>query len=490
MKKLIVILLLFTSCGKINFVDFSEYVNSASTTTKKVEYYADTLVLDSTQRIAASTCGNTDFELGNFTGWIAKLGTCCPIALPTAGFGNGRQTIMTQGIDPHSCGGLRTVYAGTYSARLGNDRVGAQAEGLSYALQITTANTIVRYAYAVVFQDPGHRVADQPRFQSRVKLANGTIIPCTNYTVTAASNLPGFRYCAPIPPDTAQVAWRDWTEVALDLSAYVGQTVTLEFETGDCNLGGHYGYAYIDAVDCGQVDNHVTYCEGDTSLTINAMGGFASYHWETGDTTQSVTLNPQLYDTVSCVVTTFLGCQLTLHYILDMAPGFPNFTYTADCNGLVQFTNTSNASYTPINYLWTFGDGTTSTLQNPTHTFTAGNHPVNLYISSNLGCGRDTTINIHVNPTPAPNFDAPDVCIGNPTLFTNTTPPLAGYNITYHWDFGDNGQSIQTNPTHTYFSIGTYNVTLTATAAGCTASIQQQVSVYSGPTIIGPIRHN
>jgi PKD repeat protein len=196
----------------------------------------------------------------------------------------------------------------------------------------------------------------------------------------------------------------------------------LEFETGDCKLRGHYGYAYIDAVDCGQVDNHVTYCEGDTSLTINAMGGFASYLWETGDTTQTVTLNPQLYDTVSCVVTTFLGCQLTLHYILDMAPGFPNFTYTADCNGLVQFTNTSAATYNPINYLWTFPDGTTSTLQNPTYTFTSGDYPVNLHISSDLGCGRDTTIMVHINPTPNPSFTAPDVCLGNPTPFTNTTP--------------------------------------------------------------------
>jgi len=490
MKKLIVILLLLTSCGKINMVDFAEVYKA---TTKN--YVADTTwkVSDSTSRISAtSTCGNTDFELGNFAGWTASLGTCCPIVLPTAGFGNGRQTIMTQGIDPHSCGGLRTVYAGTYSARLGNDRIGAQAEGLSYALQITSANTIVRYAYAVVFQDPGHTAAEQPRFQSRVRLANGTIIPCTNYTVTAASNLPGFRYCPPPLPDTANVAWKDWTEVALDLSAYVGQIVTLEFETGDCKLRGHYGYAYIDAVDCGQVDNHVTYCEGDTSLTINAMGGFASYLWETGDTTQTVTLNPQLYDTVSCVVTTFLGCELTLHYILDMAPGFPNFTYTADCNGLVQFTNTSAATYTPINYLWTFPDGTTSTLQNPTHIFSAGNHPVNLSISSNLGCGRDTTINIRVNPKPNPRFTAPNVCIGNPTTFTNTTPPLSGYTISYLWNFGDGGQSTQTNPTHTYTSIGTYNVTLTATTigTGCTANTQGQVSVYPLPNIIGPIRHN
>ena len=68
-----------------------------------------------------SQCGNTDFELGDFTGWAGKLGSCCPINLTTNGLGGTRQVIMTQGIDPHSCGGLRTVYQGMYSARLGND---------------------------------------------------------------------------------------------------------------------------------------------------------------------------------------------------------------------------------------------------------------------------------------------------------------------------------------------------------------------------------
>jgi PKD repeat protein len=54
------------------------------------------------------------------------------------------------------------------------------------------------------------------------------------------------------------------------------------------------------------------------------------------------------------------------------------------------------------------------------------------------------------------------------------------------------GQSTQTNPNHTYTSVGTYNVTLTATTVGtgCTATTQGQVSIYPLPNIIGPIRHN
>jgi hypothetical protein len=456
---------------------------------KKVLFILSLLITSVT---SYSQCGNTDFELGNFTGWTARLGTCCPIVLPTNGFGANRQTIMTQGVDPNTCGGLRTVYQGRYSARLGNSRVGAQAEALYYQFTVTSATTIIRYAYAVVFQDPNHIPSEQPRFQSRVRLANGTVIPCTDYTVTAASNLPGFQYCAPTPPDTAFVAWRDWTEVAVDLSAYVGQSVTLEFETGDCQRRGHYGYAYIDAVQCGQATNHITYCENDTTLTIDGLGGFATYLWENGDTTQGTTINPQLYDTITCQVTTFLGCQLTLYYVLDMAPGFPNFTYTPNCAGLVQFTNTSNASYSPINYLWTFPDGTTSTLQNPTYTFQAGTYPVTLYISSDLGCGRDTTIMVTIQPTPDPSFTAPPVCLGGTTVFTNTTPQIPNHSLTYQWDFGDTNTSTLTNPTHTYSSAGTYNVSLTATTVGtpCSATVQQPVIVHPLPASPSPIQFN
>lgn len=446
--------------------------------------------------IGYSQCGNTDFELGNFSGWSARLGSCCPIVLPNAGFGATRQTIMTQGVDPRTCGGLRTVYQGTYSAKLGNQNIGAQAEGLYYTFTVTPATTIIRYAYAVVFQDPNHLPDEQPRFESRVRLANGNVIPCTDYTVTAASNLPGFQYCFTNTfnnqGDSVFVAWRDWTEVAVDLSAYVGQSVTLEFETGDCELRGHYGYAYIDAVQCGQANNHITYCENDTTLTIGALGGFASYLWENGDTTQSVTINPQLYDTITCTVTTFLGCQLTLYYILDMAPGFPNFLYTPNCAGLVQFTNTSAASYSPINYLWTFPNGTTSTEQNPLITLSPGIYPVNLYISSNLGCGRDTTILVEVYPTPFPNFTGPNVCLGNPTTFTNLSVQTPGYPISYQWDFGDNTSSTIINPTHTYNNPGTYLVTLYAatTGTGCMSNVIGQVTVYPLPNPIGPIISN
>ncbi len=197
------------------------------------------LVLLFFSNIIQSQCFNTDFELGNFTGWSGRRGFCCPITLPNNGITNGRQTIMTSGVDPNTCGGLSTVYDGNFSARLGNDNVGAEAEGLYYNLNVTPQNTLIRYAYAVVFEDPGHLDEEQPRFSSRVRLSNGQVIQCTDYTVTAASNLPNFQYCPSVGSDGTplNIAWRDWALVTVDLTAYIGQTVTIEFETGDCDLG-------------------------------------------------------------------------------------------------------------------------------------------------------------------------------------------------------------------------------------------------------------
>ena len=176
-----------------------------------------------------------------------------------------------------------------------------------------------------------------------------------------------------------------------------------------------------------------------------------------------------------------------------MAPGNPNFTYTPNCSGLIQFTNTSTANYSPINYLWTFPDGTTSTLQNPTFTFQEGIYPVTLQVSSPEGCSRDTTINVLIYPSPDPNFIAPPVCLGGITQFTNLTPNIPNYNLTYLWNFGDNGSSIQISPSHLYLSDGTYTVTLTATTNSsppCSSTINGQVIVHPLPNQPSNIQFN
>ena len=191
-----------------------------------------------------------------------------------------------------------------------------------------------------------------------------------------------------------------------------------------------------------------------------------------------------MYDTLICEVTTFTGCILKLKYILNVEPGNPSFTFAPNCAGLVQFTNTSSASYSPITYSWNFGDGFTSNEQNPSHIYSPGIYDVVLQISSSLGCWKDTTIRIEIFPTPDPSFTVPNLCLGNQAVFTNTTPPT-GYGISYYWDFGDGTNSTQISPTHNYTNSGTYLVSLSASTTGtpCFDTYTSQITIYDLPTI-------
>lgn len=262
----------------------------------------------------AQDCQNVDFEEGTFNGWQGYTGSNpggnFPDDVNTPGLVTGRHTIISSpGFDPYSNGLLSqlTPYGGNFSVKLGNDNTGSQAERLSKTILITPQNTSLIYEYAVVFEDPGHPVEDQPRFELKILDQNGVVIPdpCFNYSVTAASNLPGYQQ------GPGEVFFRVWTPVALDLSAYVGQNITIQFTTYDCAYGAHFGYAYFDA-RCTKLQIIKSNCDSN-QVIISVPPGFINYVWSTGDTTQSIILNnPPLGAEYSVTATSETGCSTTL----------------------------------------------------------------------------------------------------------------------------------------------------------------------------------
>ncbi|MGE0076239.1 MAG: PKD domain-containing protein [Bacteroidales bacterium] len=117
---------------------------------------------------------------------------------------------------------------------------------------------------------------------------------------------------------------------------------------------------------------------------------------------------------------------------------------------------------------WDFSDGTTSTDQNPTHAYTAaGTYTVTLN-ASNGTVSKTATSEIQVVDGVTANFTT-DVTSGyQPTVqFTNTSIDATSYS----WNFGDGSEaSTDENPTHTFYTAGTYTVTLTATDASSNSS--------------------
>jgi len=366
----------------------------------------------------SSSCTNSDFESGDLSGWVGKTGNCCPINASLVGMVSGRHTIMTgTGTDPYTCD-MVTVVApgGQYSARLGNSDSGSQAESLSYSLNVTASSALFIYRYAVVLEDPGHAAADQPRFQVRVLDATNHVLDpvCGVYTVAAASGLAGFADCT----NLATVRYRDWTTVGLNLTSYIGQNVTLEFSTGDCALGAHFGYAYVDAY-CSPLAITANYCSGSFSAELIAPVGF-QYLWSNGATTRTIEVNnPTAGQTYSCLLTSVTGCTVSISTSLQQVDPSAEFTVTNACYNDAVFQNTS---FTPAGislstYSWDFGDGTTFSGENAQHTYAAaGTYTVTYTISNARGC-----ISTITHPVTVVNPPTAAIRYGNTAYCTSQT---------------------------------------------------------------------
>ncbi|MFK5955979.1 MAG: PKD domain-containing protein [Planctomycetota bacterium] len=140
----------------------------------------------------------------------------------------------------------------------------------------------------------------------------------------------------------------------------------------------------------------------------------------------------------------------------------------------VDFTDLS--SNTPTTWSWDYGDGASASGQNPTHTYTqAGNYTVTL-TATNAG-GADTLVQtnyITVNPA-AGNPPVADLVAsttnGNAPLLVDFTDLSSNNPTSWSWDFGDGGTSTAQNPSYTYNTPGTYDVSLTATNADGTDTV-------------------
>ena len=169
-------------------------------------------------------------------------------------------------------------------------------------------------------------------------------------------------------------------------------------------------------------------------------------------------LGAGIIDARKCLDAAGGGCDLAADF-----SGSP----TTGCAGMtVNFSDLSTG--TNINgWSWTFGDGGTSTAQNPNHTYnTPGNYTVSLTVSSSSqGCDDTATRTnyITVNGGPTASFTGSPTSGTEPLTvnFTNTSTDAASYS----WNFGDGGTSTAQDPSHIYNTAGTYTVTLTATNA-------------------------
>lgn len=231
-------------------------------------------------------------------------------------------------------------------------------------------------------------------------------------------------------------------------------------------------------------------------FTDQSTGNPTSWSWNLGNSTSSTLQNPSTTYitpgnyTVTLTVSNASGTntKTIVNYITVTPIPIVHFTAndtTTSCPPkTVQFSDLTNlGSAGAATYFWDFGDGTTSALQNPSHTYTAtGNYNVTLNVVNANGCSQSLVKNQYIKLTqkPVANFTAPNAnsCTSPLTVnFNNTTTGA----ISYSWDFGDGGTSSGTNPSHNYTTPGSYTVILVATnAGGCKDTVIKPAFVSIG----------
>lgn len=217
------------------------------------------------------------------------------------------------------------------------------------------------------------------------------------------------------------------------------------------------------------------------SFTDNTTGSVTGWAWDFGDGNTSTTQSPtHTYAAAGvytvCLVTTNACGNDTLCQPVSVSCPTPaaGFSFTAQT---VALTFSDQSTGNPVSWSWDFGDGNTSTLQNPIHVYsTPGTY--NVCLTATNACGANTTCQNVVVQCPIPIAGYTWSANQLVATFTDGT---VGSPSTYIWNFGDGNSSISPNPTHTYAAPGAYTVCL-ITLNSCGGDTSCQTVTVSCPT--------
>ncbi len=219
-------------------------------------------------------------------------------------------------------------------------------------------------------------------------------------------------------------------------------------------------------------------CEGSPYLiSANVSGGIGpySFNWNNGlgqgqgpfvvaplsTTNYIATITDVCGNTINESVTVNVNPLPSVHVLPQTATA---------CGAVVLDLNNLATNPSGTTYLWDFGDGSNSTLENPTKAYTqTGIYNVILTVTTPQGCvdSEQTNMNVTVNPKPIAQFEFDP----KETTILNAQITFDNYSVDadfYKWTFGDGANSNQTNPVHNYEKEGTYFITLIASNTfGC-----------------------
>jgi gliding motility-associated-like protein len=234
-------------------------------------------------------------------------------------------------------------------------------------------------------------------------------------------------------------------------------------------------------------------------FTNNSDSAFV-YHWNLGDGFETETFSGQhtFFNTGNTDTTYMItmsamnafGCGTSDTLYVTVHPGsiagFLDDNNPPGCSPMAAFF--VNTSQNAVGYLWDFGDGTTSNLVNPTHTYINNtglidSYDITLIAYNEDGCNDTITQDLIVYPLAQFDFS---IGLDEGCAPHSVTMPLVGGIQNYFWDFGDGATSPFAIPTHLFNNNSdttvVYNVTLVGTSAfGCVDTASAPVTVFPSP---------
>lgn len=209
------------------------------------------------------------------------------------------------------------------------------------------------------------------------------------------------------------------------------------------------------------VTGPTTVCNG-AEATLTASGTATHFHWSTGDSTASVTVNPRYTTTYQVVGSNNYGCSVSASWNLTVAP-VPVVTITGDtvlCQGQVTVLTSSNAS----SFHWSTGSNNRSINVATTGTYT-------VTVTNSTGCTNSASIYVHV-------YEYPNLMILGDTMlcYGEQTELLAIGATDYLWSTGSTSPNIVIAPeSSTSYTVQAYN-------GICMVEATRQVVVNERPT--------
>lgn len=232
-----------------------------------------------------------------------------------------------------------------------------------------------------------------------------------------------------------------------------------------------------------------------SSALLNDNSQISSWLWDFGDGAMATVQNPNhtfsIANThnVSLVAITDRGCSAdtTFEALVNENP-IASFVAINICAGVNPniFTNTSTISNgTILSFFWDFDDGFTSSVQSPSHLYSAPSvYDVFMRVTSDKFCSDSIIMPVTVYQSPIGfDFNFTEGCLGDSTKFS-VQSLNADSSFNYAWDFGNGVVTNGLDPTHLFLQNGRFDVQLiVSTPQNCADTIKHSVQVFEIPTL-------